>query len=245
VTTSAAVIIGNEVLSAKVVDSNTPLLITKLRRQGIDLVSVEIVKDEVATIVEAVTRAKRQATYVFTSGGIGPTHDDVTVAAVAQALNRTLVELPEMRALIIQAYRGKQPPQAAFRMALAPAGSTLLYDPHKAFPVLCCDGVFMLPGIPPYFAAQLDNVLNTLPHSMVHVAAVFVDVSEPELADAVAQVAQQFAHVEIGSYPTFDAGVDHRVKLTLEHREVAKLEESLEALIRALPEGCVVRVTKN
>ena len=99
-TGAAAVIIGNEVLTAKVVDANGPHLIRRLREVGIPLRTLEIVPDEVDVIVEAVARARLRAQYVFTSGGIGPTHDDVTVRAVALAMGRKVVRLPEMVELI-------------------------------------------------------------------------------------------------------------------------------------------------
>src|SRR5262245_15654778 len=101
-TGAAAVIIGNEVLSAKVQALNGSRLMQRLRERGIPLRSLEVVPDEVDLIVDAVTRARARAKYVFTSGGIGPTHDDVTVRAVALALGRPVVRLPEMERLLAQ-----------------------------------------------------------------------------------------------------------------------------------------------
>ncbi len=242
---AAAVIIGNEVLSAKVVDANTPHLIAKLRERGVALAGIHMVLDDVDAIVEAVTAARRRAKWVITSGGIGPTHDDVTVAAVAYALGRDLVELAAMRSLIEKAYGGAAVPAAAFRMALAPRGSALLYGTSPGFPVLTCDNVFMLPGVPSFFRLQLDTVLQGLPKGEVALASVFVSAGEPELAEALDAVANAFVDVSFGSYPTFESNADFRVKLTVEHSKGERVKEALGALLAALPNSVIVRVEPN
>src|SRR5262245_61383684 len=143
---AAAVIIGNEVLSAKVQDLNGTHLIARLRDRGIELRWMATIPDEVDAIVGAVSHARSIARYVFTSGGIGPTHDDVTVRAVALALGRRVVRLPEMEALV-RAHYGDEATAEAMRLADAPEGSTLLAQEGIWYPVLHCDGVFMLPGV--------------------------------------------------------------------------------------------------
>src|SRR5690606_24110793 len=122
---AAAVIIGTEVLNAKVQDANGPLLISRLRARGIPLRSIEIVPDDVDMIVEAVARARRRARWIFTSGGIGPTHDDVTVRAVAMALGRPVVQLPEMVEVLTQ-HHPNGASEATLRLADAPAGAHLI-----------------------------------------------------------------------------------------------------------------------
>src|SRR5262244_3947972 len=134
---AAAVIIGNEVLTAKIQDLNGPLLARRLRDRGIPLRSMSTVPDEIDAIVEAVSRAREIARYVFTSGGIGPTHDDVTVRAVALALGRNVVRLPELEALVRRHDRDASP--QAFRLAEAPEGTELLWREGTWYPVLHCD----------------------------------------------------------------------------------------------------------
>src|SRR4051812_17365754 len=159
-TGAAAVIIGNEVLTAKVEDANGPHLIRRLRDLGILLRSVETVTDDVDAIVDAVARARSKAEYVFTSGGIGPTHDDVTVRAVALALGRQVVRLPEMVELIRK--RSDHLTEEALRLADAPEGAVLLPQEGTWFPVLTVDNTFLLPGVPQLFKLQLETVLKRL-----------------------------------------------------------------------------------
>src|SRR6266849_4398361 len=139
---AAAVIIGNEVLTAKIQDLNGPLLARRLRDRGIALRSISVVPDEIDAIVGAVTHARAIARYVFTSGGIGPTHDDVTVRAVALALGRRVVRIPELETLVRRHEREASP--QALRLAEAPEGTELLWREGTWYPVLYCDSIYLL-----------------------------------------------------------------------------------------------------
>jgi molybdenum cofactor synthesis domain-containing protein len=238
---ASAVVIGNEILTAKVIDLNTPHLLQCLRKKGIPVVAVHTVCDDVDAIVESIVALRHKSDWLFTSGGVGPTHDDVTVAAVALALGKPLVELAEMRALIEKGYAGRAVPQAAFRMAQAPEGSRLLYPPSRHFPVLACDTVFMLPGVPRYFQLQLDTVLQTLPNGSVFVGLIYVSAPEPELAPVLDELAQRFADVAFGSYPVFDSDLDYAVKITVECGTQSRTRQAFDALRDALPAQVVVR----
>lgn len=239
-TGAAAVIIGNEVLTAKVVDANGPHLIRRLREVGIPLRSLEIVPDEVDVIVEAVARARLRAKYVFTSGGIGPTHDDVTVRAVALAMGRKVVRLPEMVELIRQ--KGSEAPTAeALRLADAPEGAVLIAQPGSWYPVLTVEDVFMLPGVPQLFRAQLEAVLARLQGTPVHLRMLYLNRGESAVAAVLDRVALDMPHVAIGSYPTFDRTLDYVVKVTVEGTEVTAVEEAVARLRKGLPENAIVR----
>ena len=237
---AAAVIIGNEVLSAKVQDQNGPLLIRRLRDHGIPLRSVSVVPDEVDAIVDAVARARLQAPHVFTSGGIGPTHDDVTVRAVALALGRPVVRLPEMERLIREHFGARLTPEA-LRLADAPEGAELWALKGNWMPVLTCAGVYLLPGVPQLFALQLETVLSRLERTPVHLRCLYLSAGESEIAQVLDRVALSMPQVAIGSYPNFDRGLDYSVKLTLEAEEAAPVEGALAWLQRELPPGCIVR----
>ena len=237
---AAAVIIGNEVLTAKVVDANGPHLIRRLREVGIPLRSLEIVPDEVDVIVEAVARARRRARYVFTSGGIGPTHDDVTVRAVALALGREVVRLPEMEALVREKAGADMKPEA-LRLADAPRGARLLPQPDSWFPVLAVEDVYLLPGVPPLFRAQLDTVLERLRGIPVHLRTLYLSLGESEIAAVLDRVALDMPHVAIGSYPMFDPALDYRVKVTVEGPERAAVDVAVERLVAGLPPAGVLR----
>lgn len=240
-TTVAAVIIGNEVLSAKVTDANGALLITRLRERGARLVSMQFVPDEIDAIVEAVTLARRRATYVITSGGVGPTHDDVTVRAVALALGVQVVQLPEMVALIRAAHGSDPVAPEALRMADAPAGSVLLPTEEHRFPVLACGDLFLLPGVPQLFRVHLETVLKRLPSTPVVLRSMFLNAHESDIAAALDAAALAMPDVAFGSYPTWDRAAGYRVKLTIEHRDGARVEAACAKLRETLPAGALVR----
>ena len=239
-TGAAAIIIGNEVLTAKVVDANGPHLIRRLRERGIPLRSLEIVPDEVDLIVEAVARARLRARHVFTSGGIGPTHDDVTVRAVALALGRKVVRLPEMVALVREKAAERMTAEA-LRLADAPEGAELLHQPGSWYPVLTVQGVFMLPGVPQLFRTQLEAVLARLSGSPVHLRVLYLGLSESLIAAVLDRVALDMPHVAIGSYPMFDPALDYLVKVTVEGGERGPVEEAVTRLQAGLPSGSVIR----
>ncbi|MFY0522266.1 competence/damage-inducible protein A [Archangium gephyra] len=239
-TGAAAVIIGNEVLTAKVVDANGPHLIKRLREVGIPLRTLELVPDEVDLIVEAVARARMRAKYVFTSGGIGPTHDDVTVRAVALAMGRKVVRLPEMVALIRE--KAVDAPTAeAMRLADAPEGAVLLAQPGSWYPVLTVGDVFLLPGVPQLFRTQLEAVLARLRGTPVHLRVLYLNLGESAVAAVLDRVALDMPHVAIGSYPMFDRSLDYAVKVTVESVDPGSVEQALARLQAGLPSGSVVR----
>ncbi len=238
---AAAVIIGNEVLSAKVEEQNGAHLIKRLKERGIALRHVSIVPDEVDAIVEAVARARSVAEHVFTSGGIGPTHDDITVRAVALALGRRVVRLPEMVALLHEHY-GDEVSLETLRMAEAPEGATLHRQEGIWYPLLACDGVYMLPGVPQLFRIQLETVLKLIPGRPLTLKMIYLSVGESAIARSLDEVALRMPHVAIGSYPTFDAALDYRVKVTLEGERAEAVQDALGRLLELLPKEAVVRL---
>ena len=236
-----AVIIGNEVLTAKVVEANGTHLIRRLRERGVELASMHLVRDEVDDLVEQLAACRRRARFVITSGGVGPTHDDVTVRAVALALQRSVVRLPEMEARIRAYYSDRPMPEEALRMAEGPAGSTLIASEDPRFPVLECDGVFMLPGVPQLFKMHLEAVLQQLPGKPGVLRQLFLSVGEADIAHALDAVARARPHVALGSYPTWGEANDHRVRLTVEHESAAEVDAGVEALVNALGAGAIIR----
>ena len=237
---AAAVIIGNEVLTAKVQDLNGPLLIRRLRECGVPLRSLEVVPDEVDAIVDAVARARAKAAYVFTSGGIGPTHDDVTVRAVALALGRPVVRLAAMEALLRERHHDAVTPQA-LRLADAPEGAQLLAQDGTWYPVISVDDIYLLPGVPQLFRLQLETVLKRLRGSPVHLHSLYLGLGEGAIAAVLDQVALAMPHVSIGSYPEFDPAKDYRVKVTVEATERGPVDEAVRRIVGGLPVDAVLR----
>ncbi|HTN53032.1 MAG TPA: molybdopterin-binding protein [Anaeromyxobacter sp.] len=242
-TTSAAlVVVGNEVLSAKVQDENGPWAARRLRELGVRLLSIHTVLDRVDEVVAAVDAVRRRVDWLFTSGGVGPTHDDVTVRAVACALGRPLIRSAPLaeaiRALHRKHHAGAEPPEAALRMAEVPAGTRLLGD--AGYPTLAVENVVMLPGVPQFFRYQLERIAPLLAAPPFVLACVYLSAGEDRIAPALDAVAHAHPRVEIGSYPRFDEA-DHRVKVTLEAKDAAAVRAALAALLAALPAEAVVR----
>lgn len=237
----SAIIIGTEVLTAKVTEANGSLLIRRFRERGVELTSVHFVRDDVDALVEQIASCRRRGRFVVTSGGVGPTHDDVTVRAVSLALQRPVIRLPEMEAQIRSHFEDRPVPAEALRMAEAPEGSRLFPSEDPRFPVLECDGVFMLPGVPELFRVQLEVVLKHLPGRPSHLRQLFLSVGEVEIAASLDGVAKARPHVALGSYPTWGEGADHRVRVTVEHESAAEVDATVAALESALGAGNIVR----
>ena len=241
---ASLVVVGNEVLSAKVIDENGPWLAERLHQLGVELRAIATVRDRVEEIVEAVRRERPRVGWVIPSGGVGPTHDDVTVEAVAAALGRPVrrdQRLAEIYRVIHHRVRGVELPEAGLRMADVPEGTELAGDP--TFPTLVCDGVVMLPGVPRFFRYQFDRFAPALGGEPFHLACVFISVVEDQIATALGAVAAAHPGAELGSYPRFDEA-DHAVKLTVESRSLTEVLSALEALLAVLPPGAVVRITR-
>jgi molybdenum cofactor synthesis domain-containing protein len=145
--TAGIVVIGNEILSGKVTDTNSPFLARELRKLGVTLLCITTIPDDVDVIAATVKGFAERFEIVFTSGGVGPTHDDVTMEGVARAFGRKVVRHPELDKRLRQ-YLGANANQARMRMADVPDGAELIHDERLGFPTVLCENVYILPGIP-------------------------------------------------------------------------------------------------
>ena len=238
--TAVVLVVGNEVLSAKVLDENGPHAARVLRQRGVQLTAILTLPDRLDAIEEAISRERPRVDWLFTSGGVGPTHDDVTLLAVARALGRPL----ERHATLVENIRawhrhlGGEPTEAALRMADVPEGTRLLGDPLH--PVMVVENIVMLPGPPQFFRTQFDVFAAALDAPPFHLACVFVAIGESRFAQALDRVSREHPQVDIGSYPRFD-DADHRVKVTFESKDAASIEVAVRDFLAALPQGAVVR----
>ncbi len=242
VPSATVLVIASEVLSAKIPDENGPWLARRLRELGVELSALLVLPDRSEAIVEAVSRERLRATWVFTSGGVGPTHDDLTVAAVAKALGRPLRRHPDLEAALRAMHRrhrgDAELPPAALRMADVPEGTQLAGDP--AFPTLVVENVVMLPGVPQFLRWQFERIAATLAAGPFRLASVYLRAGEDEIAPLLSRVAAAHPGVAIGSYPRFD-DADHRVRVTLESKDEGRVGAAVRALLGVLPPGAVVR----
>ena len=205
--TAAFIVIGNEVLSGRTREGNLQVLAEKLAPQGIDVWEARVVPDMEAEIISAVQELSAKMTYVFTSGGIGPTHDDITAAAIAKAFNVPLHEDPEARAMLLQHYGEADLTEARLKMAQVPTGSKLIENPVSKAPGFQIENVLVMAGVPKIFAALVDSALPTLAGGTPVASGTLVTaVGESLIADLMAEVETAHAGLSLGSYPYFRHG---------------------------------------
>ena len=214
-TTAALVIIGDEILSAKVVDTNGPHAITRLRGWGVALKRIITVSDDENEIIAAVNDCRRRFDWVFTSGGIGPTHDDLTIAAIAKAFAVPVVRLAVIEEKLRKSHPGAVP-EALFRLADVPEARELVPSPLEWLSVIRRDNVFILPGIPQLFERLFDALEPQLRGDPFFGRAIFLSCDEPEIAALLSKTQAESPEVAIGSYPKL--GGDYRTKVTCEGR---------------------------
>lgn len=233
------VIIGNEVLSGKVEEENARYLIRELRDLGVQLQRIVVIRDDVARIAKDVREMSAEVTHVFTSGGVGATHDDVTMRGVAEAFGVPLQRNAALAELIRGHYRERKS-DGVLRMADLPDGAELLGVDRSPFPVVKVRNVYVLPGVPAYFRMKFEFLRDRLRDSPFFLRQIFVSVGESAIAEVMAEVQTQYPDVEIGSYPRHDSQ-EFRVKVTLESRDAARVEAAVQALSSRFDPAWIVR----
>jgi FAD synthetase len=239
VSTAAILIIGNEILSAKVVDENGPFLARELRALGVDLRRIETVPDEIPLIIDALKRCLSSARWVFTSGGIGPTHDDVTIAAVAEAFGRKVVADERILSLLRARY-GDRLNAARHRLAEVPEGASVEWHEGSLFPVISMENVAVLPGVPSLFREGFLGIRERYRTAPIFSRALYLSLGEGAIAEHLDATVAGFTNVSLGSYPRFD-NVDYRVKVTFDGRRDDEVRAAVAFLQARLPPGAVVR----
>ena len=207
--TAGLVIIGDEILSGRTHDKNIAQIASWLQVQGIRLAEVRVVPDVMERIVEAVNALREGNDYLFTTGGIGPTHDDITVDAVAQALGVNVVVHPQARAILEKYYADKPGglTDARLRMARVPEGADLIPNRMSGAPGIKIGNVHLMAGVPHITAGMLDALTGTLEGGAPLLSeTVGCWTPESEVADILRQVEKAHEHCQIGSYPFFRDG---------------------------------------
>jgi molybdenum cofactor synthesis domain-containing protein len=206
--TAALIVIGDEILSGRTQDKNIAQVASWLGVQGIRLKEVRVVSDEFPAIIEAVNALRLRNDYLFTTGGIGPTHDDITVDAVAQALGVPVIVHPEARAILEEYYttRGGLT-DARLRMARVPEGAGLIPNPTSGAPGIHWGNIYIMAGVPLITAGMLDALTGTLEGGLpVLSETVGCWVGESEVAALLQATERAHDGVQIGSYPFFREG---------------------------------------
>lgn len=236
VRTAAALVIGNELLSGKVEEKNLAVLARALRDLGIELRRVSMVPDDVATIAREVRALAGAHDVLFTSGGVGPTHDDVTIEAIATAFDVPVVTSEAVAGLIRAHYR-ERCTDGHLRMAAVPDGAELVVTDEVIWPTIVMRNVWVLPGIPEVFQMKLGHVRSRLagPSPIVS-RAVYTRMDEGDLKPLLDRVVAAFPGVEVGSYPKW-LDPAYKTKLTFDGRDAATVSAALDAFVASLPPG--------
>lgn len=235
--TAGVVIIGNEILTGKVVDENTPWLARRCRELGVDLRQVVVIPDVLELIGEEVARFSARFDHVFTTGGVGPTHDDVTMAGVAAAFDVPVVRHPALER-VLRDRLGARCNEAALRMAEVPDGAELWWDGEVRWPLVVMRNVCVFPGVPSLLRLKFDAVAGRFRGEPVLGRRLETLARETEIAHALSAAAARWPTVEIGSYPHIDVE-PHSVTVTLDSRDPEALAECEEHLRSALAAGLI------
>ncbi len=205
--TAAVLVIGNEILSGRTQDTNLNYIAGKLTVHGVRLAEARVVSDVEGEIVAAVRALSGRYDYIFTTGGIGPTHDDITAEAMAKAFGRALIVDPQAAALFERHYGAGNVTPGRLRMARVPEGATLIDNPVSVAPGFRVENVFVMAGVPAVMRAMLDGVLPTLaggPRMLMR--SIACQIPESVLAEPLGAIQARHPDIDIGSYPWFRAG---------------------------------------
>ncbi|MXY33165.1 MAG: competence/damage-inducible protein A [Boseongicola sp. SB0676_bin_33] len=207
--TAAMLVIGDEILSGRTRDSNMHHLAGRLTEAGINLMEVRMVADDRKAIVKGVKALARNHDHLFTSGGIGPTHDDITADCVAEAMDASIDVRPDARAILQAHYdrQGIEMNEARLRMARIPEGATLIENPISAAPGFTIGNVHVMAGIPAIFEAMVAGILPAISGGdPVLSESIRIDRAEGDIATRLGELAEEFADLTFGSYPFRQSG---------------------------------------
>lgn len=234
--TAGILVIGNEILGGRTADKNIFTITSKMFGRGIVTREVRVVPDEEGPIIDALNALRQAYTYVFTTGGIGPTHDDITMACIAKAFRVDLYENAEARRSLENYYGADKLNPARLRMALVPTGASLIPNGLSGAPGVRMDNVFVMAGVPEIMSLMLDAASEGLRQGApLHVRTVRCHTPESLMAAELTAIAAAFPMLEIGSYPTLkgrEIGLALVVK-GVEEQAVLAAAEKIVAMVKA------------
>ncbi|MGK8232955.1 competence/damage-inducible protein A [Roseovarius sp. MS2] len=235
--TAAMLVIGDEILSGRTRDANMHYLAGEVTKVGIDLREVRVVSDDPGAIVAAVQALSAGYDHVFTSGGIGPTHDDITAENVAAAFDRPISVRDDARAILAAHYdaRGQELNAARLRMARIPDGATLIDNPISAAPGFTIENVHVMAGVPSIFQAMLASVLPKLTGGAPILSqALEIRRGEGDIAGPLSDLAERYPDLSIGSYPFIRDGC-YGAQIVMRGQDGARLEAAISELAEMFP----------
>ncbi|HVN85784.1 MAG TPA: molybdopterin-binding protein [Candidatus Binatia bacterium] len=237
--TAAAIVVGNEILSGKVVDTNAAYLAQELRKLGVALERIVVIPDDVEIIAATVRMYRDAFDVVFTSGGVGPTHDDVTIEGVARGLGRAVVR-NEFLVGKMREFFGDALNPARLKMTETPEGAELIFGGQLNFPTMCVENIYILPGIPELFRDKFHAIMHRFARAPFFLRVLYTREMESTLAEFLDQTLAEFPHLQLGSYPKLN-DPDYRVRVTLESKDRDYVDRALKHLVGLLSPESVVR----
>ena len=235
---AAVLLIGDEVLSGRTKDKNLGFIADYLNAMGIDLKEARVVADDEADIVAAVNALRARYTYVFTTGGIGPTHDDITSDSIAKAFGVGISHHPEASEILLKhfASMGREPNEARMRMARIPHGATLIENPVSKAPGFRLENVFVMAGVPKVMNAMMDALAPSLSRGApVQTRTIAFLGGEGDIAKPLQDIQLRYAMLSIGSYP-FESPEGFATNLVLRGRDEAALAAATSEVMAATEE---------
>ena len=228
--TAAVILIGNELLSGKVTDENGDYLIRELRTLGVLLQELRVVSDEISAIAEAVKSLSERNDMVFTSGGVGPTHDDITLEGIARAFGVEIVENEGMAQHIREVFRDEPERRASFmKMAQVPMGTMLIQNAELFWPIYQVHNVYVLPGVPVIFRRQFDAIKSRFSSAPFVLKTIYLSIGEGQLASTLTTACRIFPGIAFGSYPVW-GDPNYRVRVTLEAKDKNAVDDGYQWL---------------
>lgn len=229
--TAGIIIIGDEILSGKIQDNNAFFMARELWSHGVQLCKISIIPDSIEDISEEVLNFSKKYNFVFTSGGIGPTHDDVTIEGISKAfnvktiINSTLKEYLEKKV-------GKLSPEQ-LKMAEVPEGAEIIEDESISFPIIRYKNIYILPGIPELLRKKFIAIEKIFNEPTIYLKKIYIKDSESNIAPFLKSVLQKFNNIKIGSYPVMNIE-EYSIIVTIESRDKEKLDKAFNELLDIL-----------
>jgi molybdenum cofactor synthesis domain-containing protein len=238
--TAGILIIGNEILSGKVADSNSHYLFRELRQLGVDVERMITLPDEVDVIAADVRDFSQRYDFVFTSGGIGPTHDDLTIEGIAAAFGVSVVLSESIEERIRRATH-KEPNESMLKMAMIPEGASLLDAGDLWFPLVIVENVYIFPGIPELLRKKFESARDRFRGEPFVLKRVYVKAHESDIARDLNELLQEFPEIMLGSYPRIQEEA-FSVLLTPEPRDAGLVQSALDSLLGRLSADVIHKV---
>ncbi|XP_008198295.1 FAD synthase [Tribolium castaneum] len=247
VKTAGILVIGDELLKGEVIDTNSPCITKEFHNIGVKVKKISVIGDEIDELSSEIRNFSKLYNYVITTGGIGPTHDDVTFEAVSRAFGIPLALNPQLRNLCQKFYNTTDDNHPGMKLAMVPESAKLTFSDQTNYPNVSVENVYMFPGIPELFRRSfltLSSKLFKSDDTVFHCKALYVNLTEDKIADELGKLAADFPDVQVGSYPKLFHKL-YKVKITMESTNENSVKAATDQLLAKFPKEAVVDVDND